>query len=125
MPLSRPKPDCLNPPNGTVMSAVSNVLTQTDAGPDGPRRRWALLTSRVQIPAARPYGVSLAIAQRVGLVLELGHGQDRPEDLLARDPPVVRDAVEDRRRDEEAAGLLADPLAAGDDRAPSSRPSAT
>ena len=65
------------------------------------------------MPAARPYGVSLAMRERVGLVLELGHGQDRAEDLLARDPPVVVDAVEDRRRDVEPAGLLPDALAAG------------
>ena len=54
----------------------------------------------------------------VGLVLELDHRQDRPEDLLARHAPAVVDAVEDGRLDVEATGLLADPLAAGDDLRP-------
>ena len=50
-------------------------------------------------------------AERVGLVLELGDGQDRPEDLLARHAPPVVDAVEDRGLDVEPAGLLAHALA--------------
>ena len=65
--------------------------------------------------AARPYGVSLAMATRLRLGLELDDREDRPEDLLARDRHVVAHVVEDRRRDEVAAGLLEDPLAAGDD----------
>ena len=75
--------------------------------------RCATLRSSVYSEAARPYGVSFAMRDRLGLGLELDHRQDRPEDLLARDRHVVADVVEDRRRDEPAAGLLEDPLAAG------------
>ena len=48
----------------------------------------------------------------------VGDGQDRPEDLLARDPHRVGDAIEDRRRDVAAAALLADALATGDEPGP-------
>ena len=43
------------------MSAVSNVLTQTTPARIARASRWAFLTSRVQIPAASPYGVSFAM----------------------------------------------------------------
>src|SRR3954452_23953213 len=51
----------------------------------------------------------------VGLVLELRHSQDRADDLLAGDPPIVVDAVEDRRRDVAAAGFGTDALTTRDD----------
>ena len=79
------------------MSAVSKVFTQTIPARIRRARRCARLTSRVHRPAARPYGESLAMAIASVLVLELGHGQDRPEDLLARDPHRVGDAIEDGR----------------------------
>ena len=69
--------------------------------------------------AARPVRRVVREAHGLGLGLELDDRQDRPlGDLLARDRHVVADVVEDRGRDEVAAGLLEDPLAAGDDRAP-------
>ena len=52
--LSRPKPDCLKPPNGLEMSPASNVFTQTMPARIARAAVWATLTSSVQIPAERP-----------------------------------------------------------------------
>src|SRR5687767_14112866 len=52
--LSRPKPDCLKPPNGLEMSPASNVLTHTTPARIARAARWATFTSSVQIPAESP-----------------------------------------------------------------------
>src|SRR5487761_1084917 len=61
-PSSRPRPDCLNPPNGVQYRTEACELT--DRVPDSTARatRSARPTSWVQIEPDNPYGVSLAIA---------------------------------------------------------------
>src|SRR5258706_477270 len=59
--LSRPKPDCLKPPNGALMSPLSKQFTQTTPARSARDTRWARETSFVHTAAARPYTVSLAI----------------------------------------------------------------
>ena len=49
--LSRPKPDCLKPPNGLEMSPASNVFTHTMPARIARAALCATLTSSVQIPA--------------------------------------------------------------------------
>src|SRR5262249_43746495 len=56
-------------------------------------------------------GGAVSDAQRIGLVLELDHADDGTEDLLLRDPHLVRDIGEYRGADEIAA--VADARAAG------------
>ena len=95
--LSRPLPDCLNPPNGTVTSAASNVLTQTTPRADPARQPVG------QPQVARPDGRREAEVGVVGhpdalvRAVEHEHGEDRAEDLLAGDPHLGGHAVEDRR----------------------------
>jgi hypothetical protein len=52
--LSRPKPDCLKPPKGVVMSPASKLLTQTTPALSSREILKALEMSRVQTAAARP-----------------------------------------------------------------------
>ena len=85
------------------MSAASNVLTQTIPARIRRDSRCARLTSRVQSAGREAVRRVVGDGDRLVLVVELGHGQDRPEDLLARDAHRVGDAVEDRRRDVGAA----------------------
>ena len=86
-----------------------------DAGPDPAREPVGPVHVARPDPGRQPVRRVVGDGERLGLVVELGHGQDRPEDLLARDPHRVGDAVEDGRRDVVAAAVLADALAAGDD----------
>ena len=81
------------------MSAVSNVLTQTTPGPDRAGEPVGPLHVARPDPGRQAVRRVVGDPERLGLVVELGHGQDRPEDLLARDPPVVR-----RRRRGSSAG---------------------
>ena len=97
------------------MSEASNVLTQTVPGPEPAGEPMGALDVARPEPGREPERRVVGDPQPLLLVVELDHGQDRPEDLLAGDPHRVVDAVEDRRRDEVAAGLLAGPLAAGDE----------
>ena len=97
------------------MSAVSKLLTHTMPGPQRPRQAVRLGHVAGPQPGRQPVRRVVGDAQGLRLVVELGHGQDRPEDLLARDPPAVVDPVEDGRLDVEPAGLLAHALAAADD----------
>src|SRR5688500_6430991 len=73
----------------------------------------------VEIPCPDPRGQAVGRVvgdgEGVGLVLELGHGQDRAEDLLAGDAPAIVDPVEDRRLDVEPPAVLAHALTAGHD----------
>src|SRR5436190_993224 len=85
------------------------------AGPDRSGQAVGLLHVTGPDPGRQPVRRVVRDPDGLGLVLELDHGEDRAEDLLTGDPPAVGDAVEDRRRDVEAAGLLAHPLAAGRD----------
>src|SRR4029077_19543726 len=79
-----------------------------DAGTDPTRQAMG------SIDVARPQPGGQAVRRVVGdgqalvLVVEVGHGQDRAEDLLACDAHGVGDAGEDGRRDVVAARLLAD-----------------
>ena len=64
--------------------------------------------------AARPYGVSFAMAIASASVSNSMTDRTGPK-ISSRAIACRSDVVEDRRRDEPAAGLLEDPLAAGDD----------
>src|SRR5437763_15861295 len=61
MPSSRPKPDCLKPPNG--VDGRTDALELIDSTPVSSARatRIARAPFSVQIEPDRPYGVSLAI----------------------------------------------------------------
>ena len=59
--------------------------------------RSARPMSRVQIDPERPYAVSLAFRDRVGLVVERHHRDHRPEDLLLPHR-VIRAAGQHHRR---------------------------
>ena len=73
--------------------------------------------SRVQTPAARPYGRVVGARDRLVEVGELDRREHRPEDLLARDRHLRRHVGEDRRLHEVAlAGADVGALAAGDER---------
>jgi len=61
-PYSRPKPDCLTPPNGTAGSSIAQSLTQTMPASSLPATRCARVRSLVCSPAASPYAVELASA---------------------------------------------------------------
>src|SRR3954447_14487446 len=51
---SRPKPDCLNPPNGVCALRASTVLTDTVPARSAAATRWARERSLVHTEAANP-----------------------------------------------------------------------
>src|SRR5919108_4833637 len=59
-PSSRPRPDCLNPPNGVQYRTEECEFTDRFPLSTARATRIARPTSRVQIDPERPYGVSLA-----------------------------------------------------------------
>src|SRR5229473_2381487 len=61
MPSSRPKPDCLKPPNG--VATRTDVFELSESTPVSIKRATliARAASRVQTEPDRPYGVSLAM----------------------------------------------------------------
>src|SRR6185437_10400062 len=61
-PSSRPRPDCLKPPNGVQYRTEECEFTDRLPLSTARATRMARPTSRVQIDPERPYGVSLAIA---------------------------------------------------------------
>ncbi len=62
MPSSRPKPDCLKPPNGVETRTELFELTERTPVSSARATRSARAPSRVQIEPESPYGVSFAIA---------------------------------------------------------------
>ena len=86
-----------------------------DPGPDRARQAVGAVDVARPDPGREAVRGVVGDRQGIGLVLELGHGQDRPEDLFPSHTPGIVHAVEDRRLDEEAAGLLANAFAAGHD----------
>ncbi len=52
--LSRPLPDCLNPPKGTLMSSSSYWFTCTVPARSARATRWARLMLSLQTLACRP-----------------------------------------------------------------------
>ena len=61
MPSSRPKPDCLKPPNGVETRTELFELIESTPVSSARATRSARAPSRVQIEPERPYGVSFAI----------------------------------------------------------------
>ena len=61
MPSSRPKPDCLNPPNGVCTRTEPFELTEMAPVSSARATRIARAPSRVQIEPESPYGVSFAM----------------------------------------------------------------
>ncbi len=60
MPSSRPKPDCLKPPNGVATRTELFELTESTPASTARATRSARAPSRVQIEPESPYGVSFA-----------------------------------------------------------------
>src|SRR5262249_21326698 len=81
------------------------------------RARGAQGLLDVARPDRRGEPVDRGVADRDGLllVLERERGEDRSEDLLARDRHLRRDAVEDRRLEEGALAVDRRGVAAGDE----------
>jgi hypothetical protein len=61
-PSSRPRPDCLNPPNGVQYRTEECEFTDRLPVSTPRATRMARPTSEVQIEPDKPYGVSFAIA---------------------------------------------------------------
>ena len=89
MPSSRPKPDCLNPPNGVETRTEEFLLIERTPVSSARATRSARAPFAVQIEPDRPYGGVVGDADRVGLVGEGDDRRDRPEDLLTSDAVVV------------------------------------
>ena len=104
MPSSRPKPDCLKPPNGVETRTELFELIAEHAGleraRDAQRARAVLGPDR----AGEAVGRVVRDADRIRLVVERDQRGDRAEDLLARDPVVVR-RLDDRARVPEALAV--------------------
>src|SRR6185295_20186709 len=64
---------------------------------------------------AEPERVVVRDRQRLVLIVERQHGQDRPEDLLPRDRHLGTHVIEDRRRHVEAVGPFATESLAAED----------
>ena len=90
MPSSRPKPDCLKPPNGVVGAhravRVDREDARLDRACDPQRARAVARPDRAREPVRRV----VRDPDRIRLVVERDQRRNRPEDLLARDPVAVR-----------------------------------
>ena len=91
MPFSRPYPLALNPPNGVSMRERPAVHRHL-AGVDLLGEPQPTATSPLHTLATRPYSVSLASASASASSANGIVDEDGPEDLLARDAQVGRDA---------------------------------
>ena len=104
MPSSRPKPDCLKPPNGvegrTELFELTERTPVSSAAGDADRAGAVARPDR----AGEAVGRVVGDPDRVGLVVERDHGRDRAEDLLAGDPVVVR-RLDERAREPEARAV--------------------
>src|SRR3982751_294906 len=105
---------------GVALAAPGEAHVGVAIGVHPDRARARLLGEALQLadvaaPHAGGEAVGRAVGnpQSVGLVLELDDADDGPEDLLLRDPHLVRDIREHRGADEVAA--VADLLATGDE----------
>ncbi len=103
--LSRPKPGLLEAAERRGDVAVVEAVDPDDAGAQ--RSCEPMCTRDVARPDRGGEAVDRVVrdGDRLVLVDERDRGEDGAEDLLARDPHVVRDCVEDRRLDEVAAAL--------------------
>ena len=98
------------------MSAASNVLTQTMPARSRPRQPMGPVDVARPDPGRQPVG--RVVGDRAGRrPRRRTRSRSGPARRSPRERPAtaLSTAVEDRRRDEEAAGLLADPSAAGDE----------
>ena len=101
-PYSRPRPDCLKPPNGPP--EVERVLVDRHvAAADPPRHVLGALDVRAPDAARQPVVGVVGDRDRVVLVVVRDDGDDGSEDLLPRDRHPVVDVGEDRRLHEVAA----------------------
>ena len=104
MPSSRPKPDCLKPPNGVETRTELFELTERTPGLE--RARHAQRAGAVARPdrAGEAVGRVVREPDRLGLVLERDQRGNRAEDLLARDAVVVG-RLDERAREPEAGAV--------------------
>ena len=104
--LSRPKPDCLKPPNGALMSPASNVFTQTTPARSGPRSR--MRGAHVVGPDRRSQAVDRVVRDRdrVLELVELIVESTGPKISSCAIRMRVRDRVEDRWLDVIPARVL-------------------
>src|SRR5262249_12304069 len=110
-----PDPALLEAPERRV-EEVDAVVDPDDARPDALRQRERAHRVPAVDGAAEPVGRVVGDPDRLLLVPEGDHRDDRPEDLLARDPDAVRDVAEDRGLEEVAALQVLRPASAGRER---------
>ena len=84
-PCSRPKPECLKPPNGMFASTGPCVFTHTVPARIFGIRRWTAVKSFDQMLAESPYCVSFASAGYLIEIVESLGNDDRTENLLLHD----------------------------------------
>ncbi len=107
MPNSRPKPDCLKPPKGASGSCGAPLMmTRPATICSAAFFAWPMSDENMGLEAV--VGI---ICDHDGIVLVAiwNDNEDRPENLLARDPHVVAHTCEDRRADEPAPGEIIGP----------------
>lgn len=106
MPISRPLPDCLYPPNGISAEYQTPPLTLTVPASQ-PRRdpRCPLGVGAVD-GAGQPVGRVVGDAHRVVVAVMRDHGEHGPEDLLAGHPRLIGQPGDHRGFDEETGGLV-------------------
>jgi hypothetical protein len=93
-PPSRPRPDCLTPPNGPAALRDDAGVQAEHAGLEA----FAHQDAAVQVAGDDDQAVFGVVGQPDGVVLR-GEGDDRPdgseEDFLGQDPGALGDAGED------------------------------
>ena len=104
MPSSRPKPDCLKPPNGVCTRTERVRVDREHAGLDRPRDAQRPRAVRRPDRAREPVRRVVREPDRLCLVRERDHRRDRAEDLLPRDAVVVR-RLDERAREPEARAV--------------------
>ena len=104
IPSSRPKPDCLKPPNG--VDTRTDVFELIERTPVSIARTTRIARADVPRPdrAGEPVRRVVGEPDGVRLVGEGNHGGDRAEYLLARDAVVVG-RLDERGREPEAVAV--------------------
>src|SRR5262249_1674135 len=102
-PPSRPKPDSRSPPHGPPRRERVCAVAPPPAAPHPPAPRTNPRPLRRPHPGAEPVHRVVRLLHGLRRRAKREDGEDRPEDLLLRDPVALRDIREHRRREPVAA----------------------